>query len=80
MNSALFEIIENLKIGGLNMTDINGVEILIGSKVSDIDNNKYSIIEKNGELHAKSLFNDCGSGEYVLYQERVNRNKFKVIG
>lgn len=61
------------------MKDINGIEILIGSTVVDADNNKYSIIEKNNDLYAKSLFNDCGFGEYVLYQERVIRNKFKVI-
>ena len=61
------------------MTDINGVEILIGSTVVDADNNKYSIIEKNNNLYARSLFNDCGFGEYILYQERVDRNKFKVI-
>ncbi len=61
------------------MRDINDVEILVGSMVVDSDNNKYSIIEKHGQLYAKSLFNDYGCGEYILYKERVNRNKFKVI-
>ena len=36
------------------MKDINGIEILIGSTVVDSDNNKYSIIKKNGDLTACS--------------------------
>lgn len=61
------------------MEDINGVEILIGSFMMDSDNREYVVAEKSGEMYAKSLFNDCGVGEYILYQERINRNGFKII-
>lgn len=60
------------------MIDIKGTEVKVGSTVMDANNNKYIIIEKNGELHAKALFNDSGCGEYILYQERINRNSFEV--
>lgn len=62
------------------MKDINGFEILIGSIIVDSDNREYSIVEKDGEMCAKSLFNDCGVGEYILYQERIDRNGFRIIG
>lgn len=61
------------------MRDINGIKILIGSVVIDSDNREYSITEKDGEMYAKSLFDDCGVGEYILYQERIDRNGFKII-
>lgn len=61
------------------MKDINGKEIFVGLTIEDFDGKKYLIIEKDSELYAKSLFDDAGCGLYVLYQERIIRNGFKII-
>lgn len=61
------------------MKDIKGNEITKNSIINDLDGRTYSIIEKNKELYAKSLFDDSGCGEYVLSQERIIRNGFKII-
>lgn len=61
------------------MRDINNNEIKVNSIVKDLNDKQYMIIEKNKELYAKSLFDDCGCGEYVLYQERIMRNGFEIV-
>lgn len=61
------------------MRDINNNEITINSIVKDFNDKQYVIVEKNNELYAKSLFDDCGCGEYVLYQERIIRNGFTLV-
>ena len=75
INNVTNIILENEKL-----IDINGVEILEGSKLVDYVNNKYLVISKDGELYAKSLFEDCGCGEYYLHQDRIRRNEFKIVG
>lgn len=61
------------------MKDINGIKISIGVTIEDSTGKKYLITEKNNALYAKSLFTDSGCGEYILYEERIIRNGFKVI-
>jgi hypothetical protein len=60
------------------MKDVNGKTIQSGNLLTDGES-KYKVIEKDGKLYAKSLFDDSGCGEYLLYQERINRNEFVVI-
>ena len=74
INNVTNVILENEKL-----KDINGIEILEGSKLVDYVNNKYLVISKDGELYAKSLFEDCGCGEYYLHQDRIRRNEFKIV-
>ena len=61
------------------MKDINGMKISIGAKIEDFEGRKYLITEKDNELYAKALFNDSGCSEYILYQEIIIRNGFKLI-
>ena len=61
------------------MKDINNQDIIVGATVEDTNGNKYLIIEKNSELYAQSLFSDAGCGSYILYQDRIIRNGFKII-
>lgn len=61
------------------MKDINGVNIFAGDILIDSDCRKYFVTKKEDELYANSLFEDCGCGKYLLYQERVDRNGFKVL-
>ena len=55
------------------------MKISIGAKIEDFEGRKYLITEKDNELYAKALFNDSGCSEYILYQERIIRNGFKLI-
>lgn len=61
------------------MKDINGKKMFVGLTIEDSNGKKYLIIEKDSELYAKSLFDDAGCGLYILHQERINRNGFKII-
>lgn len=61
------------------MVDVSGIIISERAIIIDKENNKYKIIKKDKNLYAKSMFNDSGCGEYILYQERIFRNMFKVI-
>lgn len=61
------------------MKDINGKEVLPGLTIEDSDGKKYLIVENDTELYAKSLFDDAGCGLYILHQERIIRNGFKII-
>lgn len=61
------------------LTDINNLKINKNSIIEDLERRRYIVIEKNGDLFAKSLFNDAGCGEYLLYQDRIYKNGFKII-
>lgn len=61
------------------LKDIEGTIIIEGHTLKDGDGRKYKVIGKDGELYAKSQFRDDGCGEYILYQNRINSNEFKVF-
>lgn len=61
------------------MKDINGVNISIGDILIDKDYRRYSVVSKEESLYAHSLFEDSGCGDYILYQERIDRNGFKIL-